>query len=293
MFHAPCPACAADATLETNRLSFKAGLELRALLCQRCGHRWLPTDSKIQQLIEKAYGRHYTGFRVDDHFNRIIRGELDERLSKIKSPPASLLDVGCGNGEFLALAVAAGYDACGVDVSTTSRELCEGKGLRAVAGDFLSHEFGRSFDVVTMWDVMEHLQRPDLFVARARDLLRPDGVLVLKIPSKGALNFRVLRVVRRRGGTLLGAPNHIQFFTEASLAEMLRRCGFTEVLWLEHRRFRRPPLTLHPRKILARYLARTVARLAGDENLYVIASKAPFAASALDVLHRRRQRLTA
>jgi SAM-dependent methyltransferase len=202
------------------------------------------------------------------------------------------LDVGCGNGEFLALAVAAGYAARGIDVSPTSSVICQQKGLSAVSGDFLSHDFGAAFDVVTMWDVMEHLRLPGEFVARAHSLLAPDGVLLLKIPSKGELNFSLLRWAPRRGGTLLGAPNHVQFFSERSLARLVARCGFTQILWFEHQRFRTRPPTLNPRKLVARSLSRLVAAAAFDRNLYALVAKQSFPQQVLEaVRHRRIERL--
>jgi SAM-dependent methyltransferase len=280
------------AARHTNTLKFRAGLTLKALLCSSCGHRWLPTSAEGQRLLETAYSNGYTGFRVDPFFNRVVQAEIEHRLKKAKTPPASLLDVGCGNGAFLGLAAAAGYQARGIDVSPVSIELCRRNGLVCVAGDFLLYGFGQSFDLITMWDVMEHLREPRAFVARAGELLSPSGVLVLKIPSKGALNFHVLRVAPRRGGTLLGAPNHVQFFNERSLAATLRACGFVDALWFEHLRFRKRPRTADLRKIAARAVGRVLSTLANDENLYVMASKTTFEPQALaNIPHRRREKL--
>ncbi|MDQ2642210.1 MAG: class I SAM-dependent methyltransferase [Myxococcota bacterium] len=273
-------------------LEFRSGLTLPAMLCRSCQHRWLTTTPEIQHRIERAYGKHYTGFRIDERFKAVVAGELEHRLKRVKPPPGPMLDVGCGNGEFLALAVAAGYLAQGIDVSPTSSELCRSKGLSAVAGDFLSHDFGTRFGLITMWDVMEHLREPAEFVRRAYSLLDDSGVLVLKIPSKGALNFRLLRTFPRRGGTLLGAPNHIQFFTRRSLAKLLARAGFVEMMWLAHMRFRVRPKTRNLGKLIARGVSRAVAAAAADENLYVLANKLPFTPEIVaSVTHRDIERL--
>lgn len=290
MHPSSCPACAGEAPppVFTNRLRFRAGLELSAWLCRACGHRWLPTGPEVQRQIEQVYGPHYTGFRVDERFKRVVRRELDQRLARVVAPPARLLDVGCGNGEFLMLARDAGYAAQGIDVSATSSALCRERGLAVVDGDFLTHELGHDFGLITMWDVMEHLRSPADFVERARRLLRPDGALLLKIPSKGALNFLILRGLPRRGGTLLGAPNHIQFFNERSLALLLARTGFRQLIWFEHQRFRERPATRDPRKLAGRAFSRVMARAASDQNLYLLALKRPIDGEAARALRPRR-----
>ncbi len=294
MTTASCPACEAGSPepVRTNLLEFRAGLTLPALLCVSCGHRWLVTTPEIQSQIERAYGKHYTGFRIDERFHSVVSTEIERRLMRVVPPPGPVLDVGCGNGEFLALAAAAGYQAQGIDVSPTSSELCRSKGLSAVAGDFLSHEFGVRFGLVTMWDVMEHLREPARFVQRAHALLEDRGVLVLKIPSKGALNFRILAAFPRRGGTLLGAPNHIQFFGRRSLSVLLSRAGFAELLWLPHMRFRERPATRNLAKLAARGISRAVAAASADENLYVLAAKLPFSRAVVEAVeHRSVERL--
>ena len=285
-----CPACdrSSPRPVRTNVLEFRSGLTLPAMLCGNCGHRWLVTSAEIQSRIEQAYGQHYTGFRIDERFRGVIAAEIEARLKRVMPPPARVLDVGCGNGEFLALAADAGYAVYGIDVSPTSRDLCLGKGLTTVAGDFLQHDFGVRFGLVTMWDVMEHLRDPAAFVTRAHALLEDHGVLVLKVPSKGALNFRVLRAFPRRGGTLLGAPNHIQFFSRRSLSELLRRAAFVEVMWLEHIRFRALRMgTRNLAKFAARGVSRVLAAASADENLYLLVTKRPFARDVVQsVAHR-------
>jgi hypothetical protein len=101
-------------------------------------------------------------------------------------------------------------------------------------------------------------------------------VLVLKIPNKGALNFSLLRLVPRRGGLLLGAPGHVQFFSEISLQRLLGRVGFTEILWFESKGFRSRQRTLRPKKLLGRALGTAISRLAGDKNLYVVVGRSSF-----------------
>jgi 2-polyprenyl-3-methyl-5-hydroxy-6-metoxy-1,4-benzoquinol methylase len=275
-------------------LRFAGELALEALQCQRCAHRWLSTTPAEQRQIEARYDSHYVGFRVDPYFNAVVSEELARRVTAIVPPPAALLDVGCGNGEFLGLAKAAGYAAHGIDVSEAAAESCRQRGLEVCAGDFLSRSLGQQFDIITMWDVMEHLRSPRDFAQRASSLLAPGGVLLLKIPCKGGLNFSLLRLVPGRGGLLLRAPTHIQYFSEPSLRRMLASAGFRQILWFESKGFRSYQRTLRPKKLLGRALIRVLSRLAGDQNLYVVATKSSFPeAVTRRIQYRRLERLSA
>jgi SAM-dependent methyltransferase len=287
----PCPACNAGHGVPGAKLQFAGLPELPVQQCPRCRHHWLPTSAELQRRIEERYGSEYGGFRVDPHFVAVVRRQLSGRLRHLGPESASLLDVGCGNGEFLRLASAAGFACEGIDVSEAAAQLCRSKGLRVSAGDFLSQPFDSPFHLVTMWDVLEHLREPFEFVARAFALLRPGGTLVLKIPSPGQLVFRFLHVLPGRGGALLSAPAHVQYFNEGSLAELLRRAGFEEVIWLDSIGFRGRARSWNPRRILSRELTLLAARLTRNTNLYALAVKGRTPRQVVSQLRPRRVQL--
>jgi 2-polyprenyl-3-methyl-5-hydroxy-6-metoxy-1,4-benzoquinol methylase len=274
-----CPACDGRLTRVIHRgLLFGADLRLPVWHCQPCGHRWLPTTADEQRQIEQIYSAVYAGFRHDEFYNRVVGKEIRQRLGPLAPPPGPLLDVGCGNGEFLAVATAQGYDCLGVDVSAAGVALAREKGLRAEAVNFLTHPFAGRFRIITMWDVMEHLQQPRAFVLRAGELLAEDGILVLKIPAFGALNFSVLQWFPARATVLLGAPDHVQYFTPASIARLLARSGFTEAGWFASQPFRTKPPTRSLTRRVSRQIQKTVGRLSGNSNLYLVASRQPLPA---------------
>jgi 2-polyprenyl-3-methyl-5-hydroxy-6-metoxy-1,4-benzoquinol methylase len=254
-------------------MQFRNGLRLNIYRCADCGHRWLPATADQQRQIELSYSREYAGFRMDEHFNSVVTRELEQRIGAIARPPARLLDVGCGNGEFLAAATRFGYQAKGIDISEGAVALACEKKLDAIAGDFLTQEFGDHYSLVTMWDVLEHLQNPFQFVSRARELLHEQGALVIKVPSYGSANFALLHAAKSRSSVLLGAPDHVQYFTKESLSRLLHRAGFDHLTWFPDMTFRskRPSRSL--RKILARSLQKQIGRLAKNQNLYLMAVK--------------------
>jgi|GEM_PF-2329841 len=198
--------------------------------CQACGHRFaLAERGGAAAPVELYQEEKYSGFRVDRVFQAAVRERVRADFVPRLPPGAKVLDVGCGNGEFLAAAAEAGFEAHGIDISEAAAEMCRARGLRAVSGDFLSAPTEAPFDAITMWDVIEHLPDPVSFVRRAVELLRPGGVLVMKTPFVGERAFRLLRVVPRLIAPVLQAPAHIQFFTARSMELLGRNGGFGRV----------------------------------------------------------------
>lgn len=269
-----CPACGqvGSCYLIIEGLVFRNELRLPVIHCENCNHRWLRSTESEQKIIEESYSAVYAGFRVDEFFNKTVTEELEHRISKLSSPPARLLDVGCGNGEFLYCAQKFGYDCLGIDVSADGVAIAASKGLNALNVDYLTYEFPHRYHLITMWDVVEHLQNPNAFIERARQLLEPRGHLVLKVPSFGERNFRVLRWFPSKSGLLLGAPDHVQYFSRKSMEALLKRSGFSEITWYEAKQFRTKPPTKSLKKKIGRSIQKSVGEWAGNENLYLVAS---------------------
>ncbi len=273
----PCPACEKETVRRlfalTVALPGAGRLRSHIARCRACGHRFLDTTPDEQREIERAYDQDYAGFRADPAFAARIRREVAETLAVRRPPPARVLDVGCGGGEFLKAASEAGYRATGIDVSVAAVAACRSRGLDARAGDFLRVDLGERFDLVTMWDVVEHLREPAAFVRRARELLSPGGWLLAKVPAFGALSFPPIFAYNRLAQIVLGAPAHVQYFTRASLAALVGGAGFDRIDWLIAGGFRTAATGGTWKKRAARFAAGAIARIAGNANLYLAAQR--------------------
>lgn len=267
-----CPACGSTALTRLHPLVTRnPPLQSVVMECPACDHRFLVTDEVQQRRLEQKYDVKYSGFQSDPYFARVIREVIAGELVPRKGPPARVLDVGCGAGEFMQAASEAGYRVEGIDVSPAAAERCRARGLNAQAGDFLTMSLPGGYDMITLWDVAEHLRDPHAFVARARELLAPGGVLVLKIPGFGRLSFTAVGAVNRIAGAVLGAPGHVQYFTQQSLGALLTRAGYSSVEWLPPRQFRKRPPTRNLPRLLSRGVNRVVRTVAGNRNLFVVA----------------------
>jgi len=138
----------------------------------------------------------------------------------------SLLDVGAYIGVFVEVAAAAGWDACGIEPSSWAVEQAQKRGLRVVQGTQDAQELnGQQFDVVTMWDVIEHLADPAAELQKSYRLLQPGGWLALHTMNIESVTARLLG---RRWPWLMDM--HLYYFSQKTLAAMLQDSGY-ELVW--------------------------------------------------------------
>lgn len=135
-----------------------------------------------------------------------------------------LLDVGAGNGEFLSLAAQAGFDAVGLEPGAEGAALAgrRAPNARVVVTGLMEADLApHSFEIVTAWDVFEHLIDPRSAVARISEWLAPGGHFLLQVPNGASLTARILG---RRWPLLL--REHLSYFDGQSLRRLLEPAGF-------------------------------------------------------------------
>ena len=270
-----CPCCASLARTVLTPSVVLGGTRhaLRLLRCKACGHAFLETDKDQHSAIEDDYMHDYAGHRPDPVFELRARAAMVHEIMPLVPPPARLLDVGCGSGAFLDVARSLGYAGTGIDISSGAIATCRERGLHAIEGDVLSHDFGEPFDLVTMWDFLEHLRDPALFVRRAFDLLRSGGILVVKTPGMGRLTIELARVNKRVLPVILHAPHHVQYWTPGSIDSILSRAGFASIIHFPPREFRQKARANSIRRIAKRTIIATIGGLAGNRNIFVAGRK--------------------
>jgi 2-polyprenyl-3-methyl-5-hydroxy-6-metoxy-1,4-benzoquinol methylase len=147
----------------------------------------------------------------------------------------SLLDVGCATGSFLSLAQAKGWECRGVEVSAfAAAQAREQTGCEIFCGKLEDAPFDSgAFDVITMWDLLEHLPDPLQGLEKARRLLKPSGLLLVNTPNENSLLRQVARLMYRGSGGLITAPvnhlyhrYHLHYFAAETLTVLFRRAGF-------------------------------------------------------------------
>lgn len=142
-------------------------------------------------------------------------------------PKVRLLDVGCGTGVFLDLAQQAGWHAQGIEPGGAACAYARARfGLDVHCGTLEDAPLlPESFDVVTMWQVLEHLPHPLEGLRRVYQALAPGGLLLIGVPNFASLEARLFG----RRWYSLDAPRHLYHFTPATLRAVVSAAGLQPV----------------------------------------------------------------
>jgi SAM-dependent methyltransferase len=223
----PCPVCRSR---EHAPFLSRGGFEI--VRCLGCGHRYLnppPTAEEVRALYDESYfksdgslDRGYGDYAAQAHN---IRRTFRDRLRFLPETRGKLLDVGAAAGFFVEQCRAAGWDAEGVEPSEwASRYAREELGQPVKTCGLAEANFpDNSFDVVTCWEVIEHLPDPRTLLAEIARVLKPGGLLYMSTPDAGSL------VARGSGKRWLGwykVPEHLQFFDRGGLSRLASEVGF-------------------------------------------------------------------
>lgn len=140
-----------------------------------------------------------------------------------------LLEVGSGYGDFLLLAAEQGWEAEGIEISSYAATVSRGRGCRVhTAGLEAACLASETYDVIIMWDVIEHFLKPRPIVEACSRLLRPGGALMMKTPDGRALtpNGGLVRTLYRHLAYPANTPEHVFHYTPEHLKALLSTCGF-------------------------------------------------------------------
>jgi 2-polyprenyl-3-methyl-5-hydroxy-6-metoxy-1,4-benzoquinol methylase len=155
-------------------------------------------------------------------------------LIKKHKSGTTLLDIGCGEGFFLFNASKAGYTTKGIEISRDAAEYAEREfGLDVEAKPFEELQFPENyFDVVTLWQVLEHVPYPLIFLKEVHRILKPGGLLTASTPDIEGI---LAKIFRRKWWNLRRL--HINQFTVKTLTDMMRRAGFNNVFSTKYREY--------------------------------------------------------
>jgi len=202
--------------------------------CLDCGLRFIfprPQPEALKAVYSEEYysssnssEQGYSDYSGDrPNILRTFRRRVKE-LQRVHPGKARSLDVGCAYGFFLEAADEAGWDAYGIDISQHAIEQArKSLGDRVWEGDFLEEELPvERYDIITMWDYLEHVHDPKASLAKACGLLADGGILALATPDVGSLPARTFR--HRWMGYKL--DEHLVYFSRSTIRRLLEEAGF-------------------------------------------------------------------
>jgi 2-polyprenyl-3-methyl-5-hydroxy-6-metoxy-1,4-benzoquinol methylase len=247
-----CPLCGADdfkvrypatisVTGETSSERFRCtshdlGRHGEIVSCKRCGMVYnnpQPDPEMLLSLykdVEDPLYQEESEARV-----RTYRRSL-RQLRRFSTPPGKLLDVGCYTGVFMETAAADGWTVEGVELSSWAAGIAKEKNIGTVYNQSLEELATPTdrFDVVSMWDVMEHLTEPSAMLRDVHRLLKSGGILAFSTHMVDSMAVRVM-------GTKYPffMEMHVAHFSRSTTQKILEANGFELIKIRPHRRILR------------------------------------------------------
>ncbi len=199
-------------------------LNHQLVACARCGLQYVSPRLRARAVLEG-----YSGGSDEQFVSQALGREITfaKSLDAIESlwnrEPGRLLDIGTGGGSFPFIASKRGWQADGCE---PNRWLCdwalENYGLPIRQGTVFEQAYpAKSYDVVTLWDVLEHTPDPKTEIREIHRLLKDDGLLVINYPDIGSW---IARLMGRSWVFLLDV--HLYYFTRATIRKLLEDAGF-------------------------------------------------------------------
>ncbi len=246
------------------------GVEKSYFRCPVCGTVYQERFARD----EETYGASYFSDEYKAQYGRTYIEDFDtikelgrrrlKRIQSLKPELSALLDIGCAYGPFLQAAADCGMEPHGIDISDDAIDYVTGiLKLRAVAGSVLEIDpesiFGRStFDVITLWYVIEHFADLETLLSRVSRWVRPGGILAIATPNLTGVSGR-----RNAKGFFVQSPrDHHTIWSRRSATFLLREYGFRvrQTVYTGHHPERYPAVQ---RGVLPTCLAASHSRLFG------------------------------
>lgn len=137
--------------------------------------------------------------------------------------PGTLLDVGCGTGEFLAFMRACGWQVCGLERDGAAADWGRRKfQLEIETGSVQDLKEGSPCDAITLWHVLEHLYAPKAALQHLRNRLADSGILIIAVPHVAGVDAAFYG----KHWIALDVPRHVNHFTLPALRHLAEACGY-------------------------------------------------------------------
>ena len=148
-----------------------------------------------------------------------------KRINTFNLDGKTLLDIGCGTGDFLHACKRSGWTVTGVEPNQRARELAMDKlrshGFNNLYSDLGAIQEKESFDVITLWHVLEHVPNLKTYIQEIKKLLNPSGVLIVAVPNYKSFDAKHYK----KYWAAYDVPRHLWHFSKISIKQLFEKEG--------------------------------------------------------------------
>ena len=188
--------------------------------CKSCGFVFAQAIPTMEELE-----KHYEGYSRNDYLSPVTIKRYNELLDYFEQfrKTGKLIDVGCGIGYFLEEAKKRGWEVYGTEYTEEAIQICEGKGITMKKGKLNPTDFeAESFDVITNFEVIEHINNPQEEIQNFNQILRKGGLVYITTPNWNAL----LRYRLKAAYNVIVYPEHLSYYTPRTIKKLFKSKGF-------------------------------------------------------------------
>ena len=203
--------------------------------CKQCGLIFTNPRPTISS-IANYYPTFYPSYRENEipYTNHIIvfltqkllfvyRKVFENNSKFFQLSKGKILDIGCGNGQFLNYRKKEGWNTFGIDLSPAAIEKTQKLGIQALCTSLENAHFpNESFDFITLNHVLEHLYDPILCLKECNRILKYNGKILITVPNFDSVDLHLFK----QYWDGLDCPRHLYHFTPKKLQELLEKTGF-------------------------------------------------------------------
>jgi 2-polyprenyl-3-methyl-5-hydroxy-6-metoxy-1,4-benzoquinol methylase len=209
---------------QSENLTILSGYEKAHLCkCADCNFifsRKIPTNEELNN--------YYENYGVNQYISPLTIKRYNELLDKFEKfrKTNKILDVGCGIGHFLEEAKKRGWEVYGTELSEKQAEITSSKGIKTFKGVLSAEDFSiQMFDVVTSFEVIEHINNPIQELKILNRIVRNGGVVYITTPNFNSL----LRFKLKAAYNIITYPEHLSYYTTKTLEKVFNKSGFKKV----------------------------------------------------------------
>lgn len=219
-----CNLCGLD---KTRLITIQSGYKV--VQCTDCGLVYVNPRPSPDMLMKLYNDYHQMGGKDEYSWARLMEGNFKEVsvfLNNLFYERGNLLDIGCAYGHFIEMMKGHGWSVTGIDPSSETITSAREKGLQVFQTIFEDAAFhGASFDAVTAFYVLEHLHDPLFALKKIFNMLKPGGIVVLRIPhTTPIVRFLAFFGVKNN---LYDPPYHLYDFSPKTVRLLLEKAGFS------------------------------------------------------------------